>query len=82
MASNIVPLIIERKPCGSLYLALFPFPHLELKFESDFTQILEFQPSLIKFSCEDKALLVTRKSCGLYYFPELFFFLHLISKTA
>ena len=27
---------INRKPCEPLYLALFPFPHLELKFESDF----------------------------------------------
>ena len=36
MAHNIGPLNIERKPCGPLYLALFPFPHLELKFESDF----------------------------------------------
>ena len=24
--SNIGPLNIERKPCGPLYLALFPFP--------------------------------------------------------
>ena len=65
---------INRKPCGPLYLALFPFPHLELKFESDFYSNFEFQSSLLKFSCEDKALLVTRKSCGLYYFLELFFF--------
>ena len=55
-------------------LHYFHFPILNWNLKVIFTQILEFQSSLLKFSCEDKTLLVTRKSCGLYYFLELFFF--------
>ena len=40
IGSNIGPLNIERKPCGPLYLALFPFPFFITKNNSFGTKII------------------------------------------
>ena len=58
-------------------LHYFHFPVSNLNLKVIFTQNLEFQSSLLVFSCEDKVIVpfyTRRKSCVLYYFPTLFLF--------